>query len=120
MLTGGIAALANLVARFILNFYISFEIAVIFAYFIGVLVAYFLTRIYVFIPKKGASSNEFFRFVQVNILSAIIVWSVSVFLQNIFFPYISYSLYSKEISHLIGVLSPILFSFFAHKFYTFK
>jgi putative flippase GtrA len=118
--SGGAAALANLISRFFLNIYISFELAVLFAYFVGMLVAYFLTRYYVFSPSNSISTPEFIRFIQVNILSALIVWCVSVYLENIFFPHINFIFYSKEISHLIGVLSPLFFSFFAHKFYTFR
>ena len=36
-MTGGIAALVNLVSRYLLNFYMGFEIAVVLAYLVGCL-----------------------------------------------------------------------------------
>ena len=118
--TGGFAAFINLVTRFYLNKIISFEISVVISYFLGMIVAYLLTRVFVFSVEEPMDRNEFFRFFQVNLISAFIVWIVSVFLYNIFFPLIKIVEYSSEMSHFIGVITPIVFSFYAHKFYTFK
>ena len=118
--TGGFAAFINLVTRFYINKIISFEISVVISYFLGMIVAYLLTRVFVFSVEEPMDRNEFFRFFQVNLISAFIVWIVSVFLYNIFFPLIKIVEYSGEMSHFIGVITPIVFSFYAHKFYTFK
>ena len=63
---------------------------------------------------------EFLRFIIVNVISLAIVWTVSVSLRNIIFPGFEMDFYPETVSHIIGVASPAIFSFFAHKTYTFN
>lgn len=120
LLTAGIAALANLASRFFLNIYISFELSVFLAYCVGVVVAYTLAKYFVFVSRNKDLGLEFLRFIVVNIISLAIVWMVSVSLRNIIFPGFDMNFHPETVSHIIGVASPAIFSFFAHKTYTFN
>jgi len=120
LITAGVAALANLASRYFLNLYISFELSVFLAYCVGVVVAYTLAKYFVFVSRNKDLGLEFLRFIIVNIISLAIVWTVSVSLRNIIFPGFEMYFYPETVSHIIGVASPAIFSFFAHKTYTFN
>lgn len=120
LITAGVAALVNLASRYFLNLYISFELSVFLAYCVGVVVAYTLAKYFVFVSRNEDLGLEFLRFIIVNVISLAIVWTVSVSLRNIIFPGFEMDFYPETVSHIIGVASPAIFSFFAHKTYTFN
>ncbi len=119
VVSGGIAAVFNLVCRYALNRYIPFEQAVVVAYLLGMVTAYVLMRLLVF-PASGRSiPSEVRRFVVVNAFSLVLVWLVSVGLARLAFPALGFAWHAEDISHLIGVAVPTLTSFFGHRLYTF-
>jgi putative flippase GtrA len=120
LLTGGIAALVNLASRYGLNEYMGFEAAVAIAYLFGVVTAYVLTRLFVFERSGHAVATEFRRFVIVNAVSLALVWGVSVGLALYLFPTLGFRWHPDTIAHFIGVASPAVVSYFAHKHYTFR
>jgi putative flippase GtrA len=120
LLTGSCAALVNLGSRYELNRFMSFEAAVALAYLFGMVTAYFLARVFVFDRSGLAVATEFRRFVVVNLLSLAIVWVVSVGLAVYVFPAIGFHWCAEDVAHLIGVLSPSVVAYFAHKHYTFR
>jgi putative flippase GtrA len=120
LLTGGFAALVNLGSRYLLNQYMSFEAAVAVAYLFGVVTAYSLARLFVFKRSGHAIATEFRRFVIVNMVSLAVVWSVSVGLAVHLFPYLGFQWHAEAVAHFIGVASPTLIAYFAHKHYTFR
>lgn len=120
LLTGGFAALVNLGSRYLLNEYMSFEAAVAVAYLAGVITAYVLAKIFVFDKSGSGVATEFRRFVIVNVLSLAVVWCVSVGLAIYFFPAVGFRWHAEAVAHFIGVLSPVVISYFAHKHYTFR
>ena len=120
LLTGGFAALVNLVSRYILNQYMSFEAAVALAYLFGMVTAYALARLFVFERSGQAIATEFWRFVLVNLISAAVVWGVSVGLAVYLFPAIGFRWRPDTVAHFIGVASPTVIAYFAHKHFTFR
>lgn len=120
LLTGGVAALVNLGSRYLLNAFMNFEAAVAVAYLAGVVTAYVLAKIFVFDKSGSAVATEFRRFVIVNVVSFAVVWGVSVGLAIYFFPAVRFRWHAEAIAHFIGVLSPAVVSYFAHKHYTFR
>ncbi|MDC3363306.1 GtrA family protein [Planktomarina temperata] len=119
LITGGLAAIFNLLFRWFLNGFIVFEIAVLASYICAMLLAFYLTKIFVFEATDTSLIVQLFRFILVNIVSLLIVWSVSVALYRVIFPYLDFHWYAKSISHLIGVCSPVFVSYILHKKYTF-
>ena len=59
LLTGGVAALVNVVSRFLLNPFLGFVPAVVVAYMIGMLVAYVLFRAVAVGPGRHTIRFEF-------------------------------------------------------------
>jgi putative flippase GtrA len=119
LVTGGIAAAANLVARYVLNFAVSFEVAVVLAFAIGMLTAYFLARAFVFDAPAHGTRVQIARFAAVNAGALVIVWSVSVGLARVLFPAIGFTWHAVDIAHLIGVSSTAVTSYLAHKHWSF-
>ncbi len=119
LVTGGIAALINLLSRYALNFVMSFEAAVVVAYLLGMTTAYLLARRFVFDASGRSVASEVRRFVLVNIVALGFVWVISVGLARVVFPAVGMTWHANDIAHLIGVLVPAVTSFIGHRFYTF-
>lgn len=120
LLTGGFAALVNLASRYVLNEYMSFEAAVAVAFLFGVSTAYVLAKFFVFDRSDQAVALEFRRFLFVNLIALALVWGISVGLALYVFPAIGLRWHGDTIAHFFGVLSPTIFSYLAHKHYTFR
>ncbi len=117
---GGIAAGTNLVARWMLQPLIGFELAVAAAYVCGMIVAYTLFRAFVFGASGRSVASEAWRFTLVNLVSMALVWLISVGLARHAFPAIGFTWFADDIAHFIGVLSPAVTSWVGHKRYTFR
>jgi len=119
VLTGGFAAGVNFLSRIGLSELMSYRYAVFFAYIIGMITAFILSRIFVFQQSGQAASHEFLKFTIVNIIAVIQVWLISVGLAEYGFPAINFSFYPEEVAHLIGISVPVITSYYGHKYYTF-
>ncbi len=119
LVTGGIAALVNLLSRYALNHVMSFEAAVVAAYLLGMATAYLLARRFVFDASGRSMASEVRRFVLVNLVALGFVWVISVGLARVAFPAIGMTWHADDIAHLIGVLAPAVTSYVGHRFYTF-
>jgi putative flippase GtrA len=117
---GGIAAGTNLVARWAMQPFVGFEIAVALAYVCGMIVAYTLFRAFVFGASGRSVASEAWRFTIVNLVSMALVWLISVGLARYLFPSVGFTWYADDIAHFVGVLSPAATSWIGHKRYTFK
>jgi putative flippase GtrA len=120
LLTGAVSAAANVVARIFLNRFMSYELAVVLAYLLGVTVAFGLSRRYVFAPGDSAMHHQYLRYGLVNLLSLVIVWIVSVGLARVVFPEIGFNWHPDTVAHVIGVISPVFFTYFSHKHFSFR
>jgi putative flippase GtrA len=119
LLVGGVAAAANWGSRFGFQHAMSFRWAVIAAYFVGMTTAYLLNRVFVFERSGRGMSAEAARFALVNFFAAGLVWLISVGLAQVAFPAIGFTWHAEAIAHGIGVLSPAVSSYLAHRNFTF-
>lgn len=115
---GGIAAAANLVSRYFLDFVLPFETAVVLAYMVGMVVGFFLFQNTLF---KGSAidARRIMRFIWVNLFGAVLAWAISSILARHALPLIGWTWHPFEIAHLCGVAAPAITSYFLHKHYTF-
>lgn len=120
LMTGGFAALINILARLLFSLLFPFEIAVVVAYLIGMTTAYALARTFVFQRSHQSLVAEYGRFALVNAVALIQVWIVSVGLANWVLPSLGFTWQAELIAHTVGVLSPVFTSYFGHKVFTFK
>ena len=119
LLSGGTAALVNLVSRYVLNLVMPFEAAVVVASFVGMIVAYLLMIRFVFGRSGRSVASEVRRFVAVNLVAFALVWAISVGLARIVFPELGRTWHADDIAHFIGVMVPAVTSYIGHRFYTF-
>ncbi len=115
---GGVAALANLVSRYFLDFVMPFEVAVVIAYGVGMVVGFFLFRSTLF---KGRSMDRalVLRFVWVNVFGATLAWAISSVMARQLLPAIGWTFHPFELAHVCGVAAPAITSYFLHKHYTY-
>jgi len=116
---GGLAALVNLVSRYLLDFIMPFEAAVVLAYMIGMVFAFFLFQKLIFGGSSAHRSRRVVRFVQVNLVGAGLAWAVSSLMARLLLPAIGWDFHPFEVAHFVGVAAPAISSYFLHKHYTF-
>lgn len=119
VVTGGIAAGINLVSRWLFSHVLPYAVAVTLAYLVGMITAFLLARQFVFSSGGRTWVDEFKRFAAVNVVSLLVVLGISVGLAAWLFPTLGFRWHAEDVAHLIGVASPILLSYFAHKHYSF-
>jgi len=120
LLTGGVAALVNVVSRIGFSTLMRFEQAVLLAYAIGMLTAFVLARRFVFVASRGSVRRSFAAFALVNLFAVLQTWLVSVGLRNWLLPLFGVVLFRDLIAHSIGVAVPVLSSYFGHKHISFR
>ena len=120
LITGGVAALVNVVSRVGFSQLLRFELAVLLAYGVGMLTAYVLARKFVFLQSKTSVSRSFAAFALVNLFAVVQTWLVSVSLRNWLLPLMGVVLLRDLIAHTVGVGVPVLSSYFGHKYVSFR
>ena len=119
VLTGGFAAGVNFLSRIGLSEFLSYRYAVFYAYLIGMVTAFILSKIFVFQKSGQSATNEFIKFSIVNVIAVIQVWLISVGLAEYGFPSINFTFYPEEVAHFIGISVPVITSYYGHKYFTF-
>jgi putative flippase GtrA len=116
---GGIAAAVNWSVNLALHQIMPLEASVVVAYMAGMTTAFVLTRIFVFAGSGRAAHDEYIRFAIVNMVALAQVWGVTIVLARIVLPSMDWTFHPEAVSHLVGVASPIVTSYFGHKYFTF-
>jgi putative flippase GtrA len=120
LITGGVAALVNVVSRVGFSQVLRFELAVLLAYGVGMLTAYVLARKFVFLQSRTSVRRSFAAFALVNLFAVLQTWLVSVGLRNWLLPVLGIVVLRDLIAHGIGVVVPVLSSYFGHKHISFR
>lgn len=120
VLLGGSAALLNLGLRYVANFFLTFEVSIAIAYGLSMIYGFLIFKHLVFKPAIGKATHvEFSRFALVNVASFALVMLVSVTFEYVILPFLNITHYTREIAHFIGVASPVVTSYYAHRRFTF-
>lgn len=120
LVVGGFAAGVNFVSRIGFSELVSYRIAIVLAYLVGMTTAFILSKRYVFDATGRHYLDELKDFTIVNIFAVVQVWLISVGFAEYFFPYIHFSFYPEEVAHLIGLGIPAVTSYFGHKYFSFR
>jgi putative flippase GtrA len=120
LVTGGIAALANVLARVIFERAMPFEAAVVLAYGVGMITAFVLARAFVFTEATSSMHVQAARFALVNAIAFAQVWIISVGLARLVLPAIGWSWRAETLAHLVGVASPVVTSYVLHRSFSFR
>ena len=120
VLTGGVAALINIISRVGFSLLLRFELAVLAAYAIGMITAYVLFRRFVFLSSRQSVRSSFAAFALVNLAAVLQTWLVSVGLRHLLLPLIGVAAVVDLIAHGCGVIVPVFTSFLGHKYISFR
>lgn len=118
ILVGGLAAAVNIVTRAALSLIAPYSVAITLAFLVALTVAFTLNRLYVF-GSLGNPTHQFWRFLVVNLAALVQIWAVSMLLARYILPWVGESWEPELVAHTIGVLSPVVTSYMAHKRFTF-
>jgi putative flippase GtrA len=119
VVSGGLAAGVNVVSRYLLSRWLTFEAAVAVAFVLAMTTAFLLNRAFVF-RSSAHWLTQYWRFAVVNLIAFVQVFLVSEGLVRLLFPAVGLRWHPLEIGHLLGVMSPIATSYYAHKHFTFR
>lgn len=120
LVAGGIAAGANFGSRFVFSIFFNYGIAVVLAYLIGMLVAFLLMRGHVFNASQGSLAPQVAKFAAVNLLAVLQTLAISLLLARWLLPSMGIVDHAEALAHLVGVLVPVVTSYFGHKLLTFR
>ncbi|WP_245273364.1 GtrA family protein [Phyllobacterium sp. UNC302MFCol5.2] len=119
VISGGIAAAINILSRIAFSQFLPFSAAIVLAFLVGMTTAFILMKQFVFEESGNSTGNEYVRFGLVNLVALLQVWLVSIILARWLLPAINYNWHVDTTAHVVGVLSPVLTSYVAHKSFTF-
>jgi putative flippase GtrA len=117
---GAFSSLVNLVARIIFGYYSSYEASIILAFTVALATAFILNRLLIFKGVNGHVSEQFFKFLIVNLIALVQIFLVAQMFAYYILPAIGWNWHSETVAHAIGLVSPLLTSYWVHKFWTFK
>lgn len=121
LIAGGVAAGANFGSRFIFSLYVSYELAIVLAYLVGMTVAFLLMRGQVFRASAGRLMPQVLKFTLVNGFAVLQTMVISLVLARYVFPRLGLLWASSEaLAHGVGVIVPVFSSYFGHKRLTFR
>lgn len=120
LVAGGIAAGANFSSRFLFSHFFDFGTSVFLAYLVGMLVAFMLMRGRVFNASQGSLVPQVMKFIGVNVLAVLQTLVISLLLANWAFSLFGINDHAEALAHFVGVLVPVVTSYFFHKFFTFR
>ena len=114
------AAAVNFVSRLLLDPFVGYSYAIVLAYIIGTVFAFFMYQRKVFGQGIRPLWQEIALFVFVTLAAIAQTLIVSVVLADHLFPAIHWNWHPKEIAHVIGMGVPMFSSFLGHKYLTFS
>lgn len=120
ILTGGMAAGLNFGSRFLFSQVAPFEIAVVMAFFVGVVSGFLLMRFFVFDGVAKPIVPQVVKYIAVNFFALLQTLFISVLLARWALPSIGIVDHAEALGHLVGVLVPVVTSYFGHKLLTFR
>jgi putative flippase GtrA len=120
LFAGGIAAIVNFLSRIIFNIWFDFSVSVYLAYIAGMITAFFLKKQFVFAKGRQPIFHSIGFFIFVNIIAFLQTLAVTMAVFVYILPYLGIIKMTHEISHAIGICTPIFTSYIGHKKLSFR
>ncbi len=119
LFAGGCAALLHWLARIALSLFMPYSWAVVFAYGVGMGVAFLLNSYFVFPASDKPVPKQARDFLVINVAFFPVVWAASMQL-NRFLIDAGVDRYTEEIAHALAISIPVLATFLLYKFFAFR
>ena len=120
ILSGGVAAGLNWGSRFLFSQIAPFEVAVVLAFLVGLLSGFILMRFFVFDGGSKPIAPQVGKYIAVNFFALLQTLLISLVFARWVLPSVGILDHVEALGHLVGVLVPVLTSYFGHKFLTFR
>lgn len=120
VLIGGFSSAVNLVTRILIDRVTSYEVSIVLAFPVALTTAFLLNRTFVFEAVRDSWYEQFVRFLLVNLAALVQVFLISVLFARVIFPTAGMHIHPDTVAHAIGLLSPIVTSYWAHKHFSFR
>lgn len=120
ILSGSVAAGLNWGSRFLFSQFAPFEIAVILAFFVGLLSGFILMRYFVFDGGDKPIAPQAINYIVINLFGLLQTLFISLIFARWALPAVGITDNTEALGHLFGVLVPVVTSYFGHKFLTFR
>lgn len=119
LVAGGLAAGSNFGSRFVFSIFLPYSVSIVFAYLVGMVVAFLLMRGHVFDARNGPVLPQVVKFTTINALAVLQTLVISLLLASWLSRWVNVD-QPEALAHLIGVLVPVVTSYFGHKYLTFR
>ncbi|MDQ7996434.1 MAG: GtrA family protein [Luteibacter sp.] len=120
LLVGGTAAAVNFLSRIVVNNWLGYGWSVAIAFGFGVVTAFVLNRLFVFKGSTQSIHHQATWFVVVNLFGFLQTLAVSLLLAEYAFPAWGFNWHAEAIAHMIGIVLPLISSYFGHKYLSFR
>ncbi len=118
LFVGATAALLNWLARYWLSSWLTFPVAVAFAYLVGIAVAFELNRRFVFQTSSRPMIKQVRDFILVNVAFFPVVWFAALLFKSLL-QHSGVSVFVDGIAHGLAIALPMLMTFLIYKFIAF-
>ena len=119
LIGGGTAALVNWLVRIPLSLILPFGLAVLAAQAVGLAVGFVIYRNYVFEGHGGRIRQQLPVFLGVNVVGALVVWTVSIGVLFLLSPLGLVPTASEATAHAVGIASGAVANYVGHRHLTF-
>jgi len=120
LLAGGAAAAVNFASRILLSLYLSYAVAIVFAFLIGMATAFLLNRRFVFPAATRGLHHQMIWFVAFNVLALVQTLAISLLLARFALPHLGVTWHAETVAHAVGIAIPMFTSYLGHKHLTFR
>lgn len=120
LITGGLAALVNFGSRMIFGQWMGYSASILLAYLCGMTTAFLLARVFVFTETRRTMAQSALWFGLVNLLAVVQTWAISILLARYLLPLAGITSHVESIAHAIGIMVPVVSSYFGHKHLSFR
>lgn len=115
-----IAAALNFSSRVVFSAWLPYPAAITLAFFVGLTTAFVLNRRFVFQASTNRLEVQMFWFTLVNLFALAQTLLVSLLFADVLLPGIGIRAHAQEYAHALGIVVPILTSYFGHKHFSFR
>ena len=120
LVAGGTAAAANFFSRMLFSLWLTYTVAIIAAYIVGMITAFFLNRMFVFCHATNSMKHQAIWFIAVNLAAVTQTVLISLLLARYVLPALGLHQHVETIAHAFGVAVPVITSYVGHSRLSFR
>lgn len=120
LIAGGTAAVANFFSRMLFSLWLPYTAAIVAAYIIGMITAFFLNRLFVFRHATNSIRHQTVWFAAVNLAAVTQTVVISLLLARYALPALGLHQHVETIAHAFGVAVPVITSYVGHSRLSFR